>query len=165
MARTRTLTASRRGCAAGTPTRSGNAGGEPGPGTTTSSELISAAGCRRTVLGSDHPQASNSRHSSPTISSTTPGPTIVPVWSMVGKKRVKSERSDFTLFATSSGGNLARHRCGWRQMANDYSGCCASSRTTKRSSSSTRSGSVPLCSLIPLTIFRGIPIPICSRYR
>ena len=32
------------------------------------------------------------------------------------------------------------------------------------SSSSTSSGSVPLCSRMPRTIFRGMPIPMCSRY-
>lgn len=45
------------------------------------------------------------------------------------------------------------------------SGPCANNRMRNRSSTATRSGSVPLCSLMPLTIFRGIPIPMLSRYR
>ena len=36
------------------------------------------------------------------------------------------------------------------------------SRTMNRSPSSTRSGSVPLCSRIPRMIVRGTPIPVCS---
>ena len=39
----------------------------------------------------------------------------------------------------------------------------ANKRTMNRSPSSTRSGSVSLCSFIPRTIFRGTPIPMCSR--
>lgn len=38
-------------------------------------------------------------------------------------------------------------------------------RTVKVSPSSIKSGSVPLCSRIDRTILRGIPMPMCSRYR
>ena len=42
-------------------------------------------------------------------------------------------------------------------------GCSFHSRTVNCSSSSTSSGSVPLCSRIPRMILRGTPMPMCSR--
>ncbi len=42
---------------------------------------------------------------------------------------------------------------------------CFHRRTTKRLSSSTRSGSVPLCAAMLATILRGTPRPVASTYR
>lgn len=70
-----------------------------------------------------------------------------------------------TLRATGSGGMLTSKHRRQSETADCCSGPFASNRTMNRSSCSIRSGSVPLCSRIPLMIFRGIPNPICSRYR
>ena len=67
------------------------------------------------------------------------------------------ERTSHWVFPASKGNRLAETTYG-------SSDCIpANKRTINRSPSSTRSGSVSLCSFIPRTIFRGTPIPMCSR--
>ena len=57
------------------------------------------------------------------------------------------------------------HRWTIYPTVGSYPGPCADNRSVNRSSSSSRSGSVPLCSLMPRTTIREIPLPAGSWYR